>query len=201
MEEPKGLSFVEQFVKEKVPDLSEKKLEKQLVNLYQKPILLLCEKSGKVKKKKQKKSLRQCKADLKRALTQNSNYAEYEPLRKMWSEYIREVLYVGGKKQVDMKMAQEVFLKADLHGAVISVVLSNCKHLEKTKGTIITESKNMFQIVTLKNTIRNIPKKNSVFEIIFENLRVTIFGDQFCIKPSQRLTKKFKNYIPVLPVI
>ncbi|XP_076820314.1 ribonuclease P protein subunit p29-like [Clavelina lepadiformis] len=189
--------FVEQFLKRNLLDMPTKRFERVVKGLHNKPILLQCENSGKQSKKKFKKSRAIKKIlHIKSLGSASSNYLAYEPLRKLWKAYIDELLLPSdGQKELDPRNMQDTLLKADFHGANITVVKSKCKTFLNVCGTIIMESKNIFVIVSKKNKIIKIPKKNSVFEIEYLDYGITLFGDQFCIKPAHRLTKKFKNYV------
>jgi ribonuclease P protein subunit POP4 len=107
----------------------------------------------------------------------------FNRLHEMWKEYI---------SSLGTSLAPEQYLKIDLHGAKVSVVKSTCSSLVGKHGIIIKETCNMFQIWSDRNKVENIPKKNSVFQIEFnENKRMEIFGNHFMYRSAERVTKKF----------
>ncbi|KAF9583598.1 RNase P/RNase MRP complex subunit [Lunasporangiospora selenospora] len=81
-------------------------------------------------------------------------YANFEPLNALWKDYIGELI---GKGTLPIVMCQKL-LKADFHGAIITVV----------------------------------PKINNVFTISVRDAIVTLHGNQFRYRSSQRSSKKFK---------
>jgi len=194
--------FAEEFLRERIVGMPEEKFKATVKQMYVKPVMIKNETPMRPKKEKQKKRTKASKK-LRTTLStavKKCKYTEFEPLRQLWREYISELLTIGSNS-VDFKAAQEVLLKADFHGANIQVAKSMCESLESIEGTVIVESKNMFQIVTKTDKILHIPKKNSVFLIKVLGLQIYIFGDQFRLKPAHRLVKKFKNYVPIMKVV
>ena len=176
---------------------------KQLHTNRLKPLMLRKEKSVFIKKKgkrakpddilKGKIVLKKLKEEAPRS------YKDYDCLRKMWKSYIVEFLSLDKSKNTDkLRVEQDLMLKADLHGAEISVASSACDSMVGQHGTVIVETKLVFLIVTPQNKLVTVPKKGNIFQVRIEDLLVTIFGDQFCLRPSCRLIKRFKNYVPTL---
>lgn len=193
-------SYVEAFLQKTIPSIKDAKLITTKSLLRNKPILLTAEKKAtKSKPKRSRKKLRVKKRIL--AKPANSNYASYERLRILWKDYIATLLedYTTAKTgeskgTLDLRSVQDVLLKADYHGADITVADSPCGSLKGACGTVLQETKNIFLICTKKNKLLRIPKSKAVFT--FEHppgYRITIFGSQFCYKPSHRLTKKFNK--------
>lgn len=139
-------SYVEAFLQKAIPSITDTKLIATKSALRNKPILLTAEK--KAKKPKPKKS-RQKSRVKKRILAKptNSNYASYERLRVLWKDYISTLLedYKTTKSgdsngALDLKSVQDVLLKADYHGADITVADSPCKSLKGVYGTVLQVS-------------------------------------------------------------
>jgi len=180
-----------------------KKIQKSLIVNKHKPLMLRKENTVFIKKKSKKvkpDEILKGKIVLKKLKEQAPHsYKDYECLRKMWKNYIVEYLSLDKTKNSDkLRVEQDLMLKADLHGAEISVASSTCDSMVGQHGTVIVETKFVFLIVTPENKLITVPKKNNIFQIRIEDLLVTIFGDQFCLRPSCRLIKRFKNYVPTL---
>ena len=146
------------------------------------------------------------KTSVKRVKTRNpqvtnTDYCSYEALRKLWKEYMTELLTKEGNKQHDIEFVQNMLLKADFHGADFEVVESKCPSHKGIKGTVVMETQNTFVFVTPRNRCVKIPKANNIFQVVCCGYRVLIFGDQFNIKPAHRIIKRFKNYIPAMKLL
>lgn len=137
-------SYVEAFLQKTIPSITDVKLISTKRALRNKPILLTAEKkatkSSKLKKSQQKSRVK------KRILAKpaNSNYASYEQLRILWKDYILTLLddYKKGKSEesngdLDLKNVQDVLLKADYHGANITVADSPCQSMNGVHGTVL----------------------------------------------------------------
>jgi len=206
-------NFTDKFLSKSMPLSSQKKKENSITTLKQKPILLLSESSVLIKRKKNNKKPKKLKSiSGKKVLASLKNgnvysYKDYEPLREIWKQYMNDLLPVPKdadqkekSKNATLVTLQETMLKVDLHGAEIKVVESATASLIGIEGTVIVETKNIFSIITNNNKMINIPKAKNIFHIHFDDYLFTIFGDQFCIKPSLRMVKKFKNYVPYLNI-
>ena len=183
-------AIVAQFVESTFLQSDSQDVE-EVMSVIHKKRVNVSEKS--LRRKKKSSTLRTCVL----LPLQKAMYKNYMPLHELWKLYVSEVLISCS----DTKAMQDILLKADLHGAMVRIVFSKCHSVSNLCGIIITESRNIFQIVTASNAIVKIPKKNTVFEIIFQKYRITIFGDQFRIKPGFRLAKKFAKYLSRLDMI
>lgn len=99
-----------------------------------------------------------------RALTQNHGlvYEELLPLNEMWLEYIRQNLGVQSFSKLpnspvdqNWESVNQRLMKADYHGAIISVVQSKEPNIVGLRGIVLQETKNCFRIVTPKNILRS----------------------------------------------
>ena len=193
-------AFVEHFLEVNMFNVTEKKLESVKSDVHRK-VILINEESTKRNMRKNKQPL-----NLKSKFRSNPlvkvnacSYSDCKVLNQLWNQYIDQLLHAD--KRQSTKLIQELLLKADFHGAEVKVVRSKCKSLVHIQGIVITETQNVFNIITKNNKIVKIPKRNSIFEIIFCEYKITIFGDQFCMKPGFRLVKKFNKYLSRLPLV
>ncbi|XP_043266579.1 ribonuclease P protein subunit p29 [Venturia canescens] len=134
-------------------------------------------------------------------LTKNHGliYEELMPLNEMWTEYIRQNLGVHSFSKLPIspdnlnwESINQRLMKADYHGAIISVVQSKETNLVGTRGIVLQETKNCFRIVTPRNTLRTIPKSSSVFRFHLPDAHLQVYGKEICFKPAERSVKKFK---------
>nr|CAG8473407.1 6730_t:CDS:2 [Entrophospora candida]CAG8481106.1 763_t:CDS:2 [Entrophospora candida] len=84
-------------------------------------------------------------------------------------------------------------LKADFHGAILTVSKSKCPSYIGVTGIIVQETENMFKFVTKNDVLKSLPKANNVFTFIIHNHEFTLYGNQFRFRSAIRATKKFKN--------
>jgi ribonuclease P protein subunit POP4 len=141
-------------------------------------------------------------------------YAIYEPLHKLWCDYIREVLGVGGERNyVDAQAAGPMLVSADYHGAIMEVVRSGCVSRVGVSGIVVKDTRFTFEVVTEKNELKILPKEDTVFkfEVPLENdnseakepvqeegkkaLVFELHGNQFKTRAPDRANRKFKMHI------
>ncbi|EFN80586.1 Ribonuclease P protein subunit p29 [Harpegnathos saltator] len=85
-------------------------------------------------------------------------------------------------------------IKADFHGAKITINKSRCPTLVGLEGIVIQDTKNSFKICGTDNTVRTIPKDVVTIHIHLDNsVILKSFGRQLAVKPTERTVKKFKN--------
>uniref|UniRef100_A0A8C6RTU3 Ribonuclease P protein subunit p29 n=2 Tax=Nannospalax galili TaxID=1026970 RepID=A0A8C6RTU3_NANGA len=89
-------------------------------------------------------------------------------------------------------MIQAKLLKADLHGAIISVTKSKCPSYVGVTGILLQETKHIFKITTKEDRLKVIPKLNCVFTIETDDFISYIYGSKFQLRSSERSAKKFK---------
>ncbi|KAK0164993.1 hypothetical protein PV328_003553 [Microctonus aethiopoides] len=133
-------------------------------------------------------------------------YKDLLPLNKMWLEYILQA--IGFKHFKDLptssidqrwEMINQRLMKADYHGAKISVIRSKCPSLIGITGLIVQDTKNTFRVISEDDTIRTIPKPVVAIKIHLLGASLELFGKEFCIRPAERAVKKFKaNHIAEL---
>ncbi|KAL6719222.1 hypothetical protein ACLMJK_003459 [Lecanora helva] len=145
-------------------------------------------------------------------------YEIYEPLHRMWLEYMWEILDMkdGESSFITAKSAGSKLASADFHGAKIVVVRSRCVGMVGLRGIIVRDTRFTFQVITKKNELKLIPKKHTVFRFEIpqpgitkdestkatkepqdtsrhRNLVFELHGSQFEQRPAERATKKFKQ--------
>ncbi|KAI7554771.1 RNase P/MRP, p29 subunit [Hortaea werneckii] len=148
-------------------------------------------------------------------------YAIYTPLHRMWCAYIREILGLGrdGKRTfVDANSAGPILVSADYHGALLEVTRSRCLSRVGTKGIVVKDTKFTFEVVTMRDEVKVLPKEHTVFrfEVPFEDdgveektgegdgavkeeekrkpLVFEIQGGQFENRAPDRANKKFRAH-------
>lgn len=131
-------------------------------------------------------------------------YAIYEPLHRLWCDYMREILGLKeGKTYVDATGAGPMLVSADYHGSLIEVVRSRCPSRAGLQGIVVKDTKYTFEIITKRNELKTVPKEHTVFrfEVPFEEkdgeekrkpLVFELHGHQFEIGASARANKKFR---------
>ncbi|KAG0299932.1 RNase P/RNase MRP complex subunit [Linnemannia gamsii] len=115
-------------------------------------------------------------------------YELFEPLHQLWKGYVEELFGSSNPLAFTQKL-----LKADFHGALITVARSKCPTFIGVSGIVAQETENVFKIITPNNALRVVPKVNSVFTIQIRNSLFTLHGNQFRYRASQRSSKKFKS--------
>ncbi|KAL2914094.1 RNase P/RNase MRP complex subunit [Polyrhizophydium stewartii] len=83
-------------------------------------------------------------------------------------------------------------VKADFHGAMLTVAKSKCPANVGLSGIVIKDTENTFHLVTRDNKLKVVPKLNNVFTFGIGDTLFTLFGNQFRTRPAERATKKFK---------
>ncbi|KAM4744703.1 ribonuclease P protein subunit p29 [Anableps anableps] len=122
---------------------------------------------------------------------EHQRYELFLPLHKLWRQYIMD-LCGGLKPTVNPQFVQQKLLKADFHGAIITVVRSKCPSYVGTTGILMQEFKHVFKIITEEDKVKVIPKRNSVFAVEIDSFVSHIYGNKFELRASERSAKKFK---------
>ncbi|XP_034437473.1 ribonuclease P protein subunit p29 isoform X2 [Hippoglossus hippoglossus] len=121
---------------------------------------------------------------------QNQRYELFLPLHELWRQYIIDLC--SGLKPTSPQLVQQKLLKADFHGAIITVVRSKCPSYVGTTGILVQEFKHVFKMITKENRLKVIPKRNSVFAVEINGFISHIYGSKFEQRASERSAKKFK---------
>lgn len=148
-------------------------------------------------------------------------YELYEPLNKLWTGYIREILgsdvFVGGTN------AAAKLVSAEFHGANVEVVRSRCPSRVGISGIVLRDRKFVMEIITKKKGVKVVPKEGTMFRFAVdvpsegkqEDAEMTdakegndksepkplanpfvfdMLGDQMMVKSADRANKKFKSH-------
>ncbi|XP_058808403.1 ribonuclease P protein subunit p29 [Phymastichus coffea] len=134
-------------------------------------------------------------------------YTEMLSLNSLWLGYMHHMLGLQDFKTLPInptdsqwENVNQHLIKADFHGAIVTIVQSKCPSTVGIRGIIIQDTKNTFRILSEDDVIRTIAKESCVFRIHLENsINIEIFGKELCIRPAERSVKKFKNnHVPKL---
>lgn len=185
-------AFVRAFLTRSMPRMSQQALDDQL---QRKAVVL--EYFTRRKQKEKKKRSRGLSARQRRSLRlfdirpEQQRYKLFLPLHELWKQYIRD-LCNGLKPDTQPQMIQAKLLKADLHGAIISVSKSKCPSYVGVTGILLQETKHVFKIITKEDRLKVIPKLNCVFTVETDGFISYIYGSKFQLRSSERSAKKFK---------
>ncbi|XP_031764387.2 ribonuclease P protein subunit p29 [Galleria mellonella] len=125
-------------------------------------------------------------------------YADVIPINNIWENYMEQLL--GKNMQIPTPNSKgwenitQTLYKADFHGCRMHVVRSKCPGFVGKMGICVMDTRNTFKIVSENNIATTIPKKDSVFEISFKDMKFTIFGHHLCTRPADRTSKKVKGH-------
>eukprot|EP00026_Physarum_polycephalum_P017458 Phypoly_transcript_18691.p1 GENE.Phypoly_transcript_18691~~Phypoly_transcript_18691.p1 ORF type:complete len:204 (+),score=36.72 Phypoly_transcript_18691:87-698(+) len=116
-------------------------------------------------------------------------YVNYVPLHQLWSQYISSIV----DQNLPNEACQTKLLKADFHGAIITVEKSKCPTVIGMSGILIQETENTMKIVTKEDELKVLPKRGTIFSFNIHNKRVEIYGNHILYRSSERAVKKFKG--------
>ncbi|XP_003466576.1 ribonuclease P protein subunit p29 [Cavia porcellus] len=193
LEGQRAEAFVSAFLRRSVPRMSQQACEDQL---QRKAVIL--EYFTRQKRKEKKKKSKGLSAKERRDLQlfdikpEQQRYSLFLPLHELWKQYIRD-LCNGLKPDTQPQMIQAKLLKADLHGAIISVTKSKCPSYVGVTGILLQETKHVFKIITKEDRLKVIPKLNCVFAVEIDDFISYIYGSKFQLRSSERSAKKFKG--------
>lgn len=185
-------AFVRAFLTRSMPRMSQQALDDQL---QRKAVVL--EYFTRRKQKEKKKRSRGLSARQRRGLRlfdirpEQQRYKLFLPLHELWKQYIRD-LCNGLKPDTQPQIIQARLLKADLHGAIVSVTKSKCPSYVGVTGILLQETKHVFKIITEEDRLKVIPKLNCVFTVETDGFISYIYGSKFQLRSSERSAKKFK---------
>nr|XP_008526508.1 PREDICTED: ribonuclease P protein subunit p29 [Equus przewalskii] len=147
-------AFVRAFLKRSTPRMSQQAREDQL---QRKAVVL--EYCTRRKRKERKRKSRGLSARQRRALRlfdikpEQQRYSLFLPLHELWKQYIRD-LCNGLKPDTQPQLIQAKLLKADLHGAIVSVTKSKCPSYVGVTGILLQETKHVFKIITKEDRLK-----------------------------------------------
>ncbi|XP_074067542.1 ribonuclease P protein subunit p29 isoform X3 [Macrotis lagotis] len=188
----KAKAFLEAFLKRSMPHMTEAKLQG---HLHHKAVVLeyFPPKKPKERKRKSKGFSAKQRRELRlfEIRPEQQRYNLFLPLHDLWKQYIRD-LCNGLKPDTQPQMIQAKMLKADLHGAIITVTKSKCPSYVGITGILLQEMKHIFKIITKDDKLKVIPKLNCVFAVEIDGFISYIYGSKFQLRSSERSAKKFK---------
>ncbi|XP_011881591.1 PREDICTED: ribonuclease P protein subunit p29 [Vollenhovia emeryi] len=128
-------------------------------------------------------------------------YSDLLPLNQLWLQYMREALGVESFASIPMSPSSPNWesvnlqlIKADFHGARISIDKSRCPSLVGVAGIVIQDTKNTFRICGIDNVVRTIPKNVVKINIhLDDGVTLKAFGRELSTRPAERAVKKYKN--------
>merc|ERR1712150_182719 len=143
-------------------------------------------------------------------------FSDYNELNNMWQDYMKDLLGWKDQSQVTkiskksqdsksnsnkmINIGDEQFrmriCRADYHGALVKITRSKCPSQLGVQGYVVMETRNTLQLVTEKDIIKIIPKAGTSFSFCLNDHLFTVGGSNFCLKPSERAVKKWKNKPP-----
>ncbi|XP_012055126.1 PREDICTED: ribonuclease P protein subunit p29 [Atta cephalotes] len=126
-------------------------------------------------------------------------YSDVLPLNQLWLQYMREMLCVESFADIsenprNWENVNLQLIKADFHGAKISIDRSKCPSLVGVTGIVIQDTKNTFRVCGMDNIIRTIPKDVVKINVhLDDGVTLKVFGRELSTRPAERAVKKFKN--------
>lgn len=124
------------------------------------------------------------------------SYNDMLKINLIWNNYMSQILNLESTiptcSSKNWDSISQALYKADFHGSILKVIRSKCSSYVGKEGICILDTRNTFKLLTKQNIVTTIPKKQSVFEMYVNNLKITIFGKQLCVRPAERSTKKVK---------
>ncbi|XP_070254508.1 ribonuclease P protein subunit p29 isoform X1 [Myotis yumanensis] len=185
-------AFLQAFLRRCTPHMSQSAREDQL---QRKAVVL--EYFTRRRGKEQRRRARGLSARQRRALRlfdikpEQQRYDLFLPLHELWKQYIRD-LCNGLRPDTQPQAIQAKLLKADLHGAIVSVTKSKCPSYVGVTGILLQETKHVFKIITKEDRLKVIPKLGCVFSVETDGFVSYIHGSKFQLRSSERSAKKFK---------
>ena len=141
------------------------------------------------KNKKKQMKLNYTHNMIKNLKNEKMDYTALLSMNQLWKEYITELMNNSTNDETILNK----MLKADLHGAILTVVNATNKNNIGISGIVIFESKRTFNLLNNKNEVKTILKNGCVFETEINNgIKIQIYGDNFLYKSAERTKIKFK---------
>lgn len=190
----KAEAFTEAFLKRSIQQPSKHDLKSMLTH---KAVILGYNKTKKERPKGSSRRAKGLNARQKREMKlfdikpEQQRYELFLPLHQLWRSYIIDLC--GGLTPASSPQSVQLkLLRADFHGAIISVVRSKCPSYVGTTGILVQELRHVFKIITKEDKLKVIPKRNSVFEVEINGFVSHIYGNKFEQRASERSSKKYK---------
>ncbi|NXX97535.1 RPP29 protein, partial [Centropus bengalensis] len=185
-------AFVSAFLKRSMPRMRGEAIQDALAR---KAVVLEhhCQKAAKGKRRRAKRFTARQRRELRlfEIEPERRRYTIFLPLHELWKQYIRDLCH-GLKPDTQPHVIQSKLLKADLHGAIVTVTKSRCPSYVGITGIILQEFKHIFKIITKEDKLKVVPKQNNVFSLEIDGFISYIYGSKFQLRASERSAKKFK---------
>ena len=142
------------------------------------------------KNKKKQMKLNYTHNMIKTLKKEKMDYDTLLSMNQLWQDYITELMNNSNNEENILSK----ILKADLHGAILTVINSTNKNNIGISGIVLFESRRTFNLLNKKNEIKTILKNGCVFEteIKYNGMKIIIYGDNFIYKSAERTKIKFK---------
>jgi len=114
------------------------------------------------------------RADIWRLTPAETKFQLFLPLHALWLGYMSELLALSPPTPIDSDGSSAMpnvagmhakLVKADFHGAIITVRQSRNPCLVNISGIVIHETENAFKLVTRRDQLKLIPKQNNIFTL------------------------------------
>jgi ribonuclease P protein subunit POP4 len=142
------------------------------------------------KNKKKQMKLNYTHNMIKTLKKEKMDYDTLLSMNQLWQDYITELMNNSNNEENILSK----ILKADLHGAILTVINSTNKNNIGISGIVLFESRRTFNLLNKKNEIKTILKNGCVFEteMKYNGMKIIIYGDNFIYKSAERTKIKFK---------
>ncbi|ORZ32850.1 ribonuclease P protein subunit p29 [Catenaria anguillulae PL171] len=144
--------------------------------------------------KKQRKQRKYLSSRERRSLglmtlpTNSIIFAAMKPLQHLWNQYMDDLKSGGAADQFMAKL-----IKADFHGAHMTVTQATCPTLIGISGIVVQETAKTFNLVTQQNVVKSICKQGTVFSVVIGQMVYHLYGHQLQYRSSERAARKFKG--------
>lgn len=131
-------------------------------------------------------------------------YSAFLPLHRLWLAYIRDLL-AQPHSAIPLSSGERL-LKADYHGARVTVVRSTAPSYVHVSGIVVQESASGWRIIGEDDKVRLVRKEGSVLQLTISSgvedeqqqhqlgdWQVELYGDQLTVRSAERAAKKFKG--------
>ncbi|KAI0637063.1 RNase P/MRP, p29 subunit [Trametes polyzona] len=156
-----------------------------------------------------------------------TKYHLFLPLHSLWLGYMSELLSLSAQPATGsgdpaasmpgVAGMHSKLIKADFHGAVVTVRQSKNPCLVGLSGIVVHETENAFKVITQKDQLKLIPKQNSVFMFAVPlysmpspsplpqpsspprtvldvpHIEFELYANHFCFRAAERAGRKFKH--------
>ena len=121
-------------------------------------------------------------------------YETFFKLNKLWEQYMLTLL---GKDDplnpAHMASICSKVVKADFTGAEVKVVAAKNPTLLRVGGIVVRESVRCLFVIAPDNTVKNLLKAGTVFEVRLPDCNIRVWGDNIIHLGSERTKVKFKE--------